>query len=90
MKLFCVIFRLRNPLANFFFRQGDRRFVLLRGGTPINMDRELPTRTIQLTRAMLFAGCLQALGEKSPGWKVFAEQTQRQIEADWLKVQQEP
>ncbi len=74
-------------MTNLFFRQGDRRFALLRGGTPINMDRDLPPTSIQLTRAMLFAACVQAVAETSPGWRTFSEGTQQRIESHWRQVQ---
>ncbi|OGR13848.1 MAG: hypothetical protein A2341_01510, partial [Deltaproteobacteria bacterium RIFOXYB12_FULL_58_9] len=49
--------------SDLFFKCGKTRFSLLRGGTPINMDRDIAPKAIQLTRAMLFAGCLQAVRE---------------------------
>ena len=72
-----------NQLANQYFAQGDRSFVVLRGGTPINMERDLPPASIQLTRSMLFAACIQAVGEKEPGWQTFAQSTQQVIESRW-------
>ncbi|MBI2378327.1 MAG: hypothetical protein HYV07_30285 [Deltaproteobacteria bacterium] len=79
---------LKRGLTDFYLKQGSRRFVVLRGGTPINMDRDLPPNEIQLTRSMLFAGCLQAAKEASPGWKVFDEGVQARIESHWREAQQ--
>ena len=70
-------------LKNLYFQRGEKTFALLRGGTPVNMDRDLPPRSIQLTRAMLFAACTQAVGEKTPGWQTFSEGTQALIENAW-------
>jgi hypothetical protein len=75
-------------LSNYFLKQGNRRFVVLRGGTPINMDRDIVPRAIQLTRAMLFAGCLQAVGETRAGWRDFDADVQHAIEAHWRREQQ--
>ncbi|HEY1099911.1 MAG TPA: hypothetical protein VGF99_13335, partial [Myxococcota bacterium] len=71
------------PMANMFFKNGATTFAMLRGGTPVNMDRDLPPTSIQLTRSMLFAACLQAVDENSAGWKTFAPQTQQTIERRW-------
>ncbi|MBI4820070.1 MAG: adenosylhomocysteinase [Deltaproteobacteria bacterium] len=79
---------LKGELSSFFLRQGDRKFVVLRGGTPINMDRDLPPKDIQLTRSMLYAACVQAMRESAPGWKVFDEAQQHRIEAHWRREQE--
>ena len=70
-------------LKNLYFQRGDKTFALLRGGTPVNMDRDLPPASIQLTRSMLFAACTQAVNEQLPGWKTFNESTQKLIETSW-------
>ena len=70
-------------LKNLYFQRGDKTFALLRGGTPVNMDRDLPPLSIQLTRSMLFAACTQAVAEDRPGWKTFSEATQKLIETNW-------
>ena len=79
---------LKGSLSDYFFRQGRRRFAVLRGGTPINMDRDLPPKSIQLTRAMLFSACLQTMREDGNGWKTFDVAEQGRIEAHWRKEQE--
>jgi hypothetical protein len=61
--------------------------MILRGGTPINLGRDLPPEAIQLTRSMLFAACIQAVSEQGTGWKTFAESTQARIEKHWRSLQ---
>jgi S-adenosylhomocysteine hydrolase len=77
----------QNRLGSFAFQQGQRRFLILRGGTPINLSHDLPPNTIQLTRSMLFAACVQAVGESGTGWKTFNPTTQQGIEAHWRSLQ---
>jgi S-adenosylhomocysteine hydrolase len=74
-------------LSEFVLQQQDRRFLVLRGGTPINLGRDLPPEAIQLTRSMLFAACIQAVSEKGTGWKTFSTDTQHRIEQHWRSLQ---
>jgi hypothetical protein len=74
-------------LSDFVLKQQDRRFLILRGGTPINLGRDLPPEAIQLTRSMLFAACTQAVSEKGTGWKTFSIETQARIEQHWRSLQ---
>jgi hypothetical protein len=74
-------------LSDFVLKQQDRRFLILRGGTPINLGRDLPPEAIQLTRSMLFAACVQAVSEKGTGWKTFSTDTQARIEQHWRSLQ---
>ena len=74
-------------LSDFVLEQGQTRFMILRGGTPINLGRDLPPEAIQLTRSMLFAACIQAVTEQGTGWKTFAESTQARIEKHWRSLQ---
>ena len=73
-------------LSDFVLEQGQTRFMILRGGTPINLGRDLPPEAIQLTRSMLFAACIQAVSEEGTGWKTFAESTQARIEKHWRSL----
>ena len=74
-------------LGNFVLQQDERRFMVLRGGTPVNLGRDLPPSVIQLTRSMLFAACVQAVGEAGTGWKTFSPSTQQAIETHWKQEQ---
>jgi S-adenosylhomocysteine hydrolase len=74
-------------LGQFILQQDERRFMILRGGTPINLGRDLPPEAIQLTRSMLFAACVQAVSEKGTGWKTFSTDTQARIEQHWRSLQ---
>lgn len=74
-------------LSDFVLEQGHTRFMILRGGTPINLGRDLPPEAIQLTRSMLFAACIQAVSEQGTGWKTFAASTQARIEKHWRSLQ---
>jgi hypothetical protein len=73
--------------GNFVFDAGPRRFMVLRGGTPVNLGRDLPPDAIQLTRSMLFAACVQAVGETTPGWVTFSPAVQASIEEHWRSLQ---
>lgn len=73
--------------GNFVFDAGPRRFMLLRGGTPVNLGRDLPPDAIQLTRSMLFAACVQAVDETTPGWVTFSPAVQASIEEHWRSLQ---
>jgi hypothetical protein len=35
---------------------------------------------------MLFAACVQAVGEQTPGWKTFSTTTQQAIEDHWRSL----
>jgi S-adenosylhomocysteine hydrolase len=72
--------------GNYVMQQDRRTFMVLRGGTPVNLGRDLPPEAIQLTRSMLFAACVQAVGEKTPGWKTFSPTTQQAIEDHWRSL----
>ena len=74
-------------LANFAFQQDQRRWMVLRGGTPANLGHDLPPNAIQLTRTMLFAACVHAVDETKPGCATFSPVTQAEIESHWRDLQ---
>lgn len=64
------------------FRLVDRSAVFLNGGFPLNFDGNVncvPWRDIQLTRALMLAAAVQALGAPGPGIEPLAEGT-----CEWL------
>ncbi|MBL8956091.1 MAG: hypothetical protein JNK82_35285 [Myxococcaceae bacterium] len=53
--------------------------LVLRSGHVVNLGRDLPPEWIQVTRALVFASCLQSLGEKTPGIVDLKQSTQDAI-----------
>lgn len=79
-------FNIQHPLlpwrGDVDISHGGNRFRLLRGGFPVNFDNSddpIPSETIQLTRAVLMAGAIQAVCAKSVGVIPLSENIQAWI-----------
>ena len=63
-------------------RLGDRSIRFLNGGFPVNFDgsvNNVPAHQIQLTRALMIAGAVQAALAEHPGIELLSDDT-----SDWL------
>jgi S-adenosylhomocysteine hydrolase len=73
------------------------RITMLRGGCPINFDgarESVPAEDIQITRALLLAGVLQAHsvlaqgGQEAPGFLPLAPEMQSVAALEWIRLRQ--